>query len=392
MKTFEISSRNTKHGRRHFKVILHEIYPDSCVDEKTGETTEYNLNGITWIRQYCEEALESIKGMSLRCEFLDEDRTELCGHGETEIKDGLPLFENATMIGTFDKGYIEDIPTEDGIKTVCIGEGTIDGLCYEKFVKKLGKDIKEGHAPFGSVEILKQGDNPGIVYKYGYKDQGRIPMIFDYSGYALLGVKPADDTAKILELNNSDKGENCLMDENMIKTLVAEVIDELSNSNAQINALKEECAQKIAEMEALVAEKESAIEELNATITAMKDELSAANEAKETCAAEKDALSQEINSLNEQLDEAKKAEKMSELNNAIADFSDEEKAYAKEEIEAFTAAPLTSEINTVVNKIYAEIGKNAKAVPAEEKHEDNDIEDIFSEVCQSKDEEEIDIF
>ncbi len=129
MKSFEISSRNSKNGRRHFKVILHEIYPNSCVDEANGVANVYNENGISWIKEYCENALESIKGMSLKCEFLDEDRTELCGHGETEIKDGLPIFENAVSLGTFENGYITEIETEEGTKTVCIGEGTIDGLC-----------------------------------------------------------------------------------------------------------------------------------------------------------------------------------------------------------------------------------------------------------------------
>ena len=98
MKTFEISKKISKNGRRHFKVILHEIYPDSCVDEVNEVGTQYNENGISWIREYCERALPSIEGMSLRCEFLDEERTFLNGHGETDIKDGLPVFEDAVMV------------------------------------------------------------------------------------------------------------------------------------------------------------------------------------------------------------------------------------------------------------------------------------------------------
>jgi len=86
-------------------MILHTIFPDSCVDEVNEVGTEYNLNGLTWIREYCEKALPTIKGMSLRCEFLDEDRTELCGHGYTDIIDGDPIFENAVQIGTFTNGY-----------------------------------------------------------------------------------------------------------------------------------------------------------------------------------------------------------------------------------------------------------------------------------------------
>lgn len=102
MKTFEIFSESKKkgqNGRRKFKLVLYKIQPDNCIDTENEVGTEYNLNGITWIREYCEQALGSIEGMFLRCEFLDEDRTEICGHGMTEIEDGVPIFENATTIG-----------------------------------------------------------------------------------------------------------------------------------------------------------------------------------------------------------------------------------------------------------------------------------------------------
>lgn len=126
MKIFELSKKKTKNGRRKFKMLLYQIFPDDCIDEENEVGTQYNENGITWIRKYCENALPSIKGMSLRCEFLDEERTELCGHGETGIVDGLPIFENAVVIGTFDEGYIDDVTLPDGTTiTACIGVGTI---------------------------------------------------------------------------------------------------------------------------------------------------------------------------------------------------------------------------------------------------------------------------
>ena len=70
MKTFEIFSESKKkgqNGRRKFKAILYQIFPDSCVDEEKEVGTQYNKNGITWLREYCEKALPSIKGMSLKC-------------------------------------------------------------------------------------------------------------------------------------------------------------------------------------------------------------------------------------------------------------------------------------------------------------------------------------
>lgn len=396
MKTFELSKKDSKNGRRHFKVILHEIYPDSCVDEKNGVASEYNENGISWIREYCEKALPTLEGKSIRCEFLDEERTFLNGHGETETKDGLPIFENAVMIGTFEKGYITDIETDEGIKTVCIGEGTIDGLCYHNFCEKLEEDIEDGNAPFGSVEILKTGDNPSIIYKYGYKDYGRIPMVFEYSGYALLGVRPADKTAKILELNQSNNvdKEDFTMGENEIKAIVSQVIGEMNSSAEEINAMKEECEKRIAESQELVKELQAEIERQNENIAELESKVTALNEANTALTAEKETLTGEINELKSNLEDAQKKEKIGELNAAIEGFTDEQKAFAQVEIDAFNENPLTSEINSVVDKIHAEIGKKyiEEAKKASE-HVEDDVEDIFSEINEKKvSEEDVDIF
>lgn len=396
MKTFELSKKDSKNGRRHFKVILHEIYPDSCVDEKNGVASEYNENGISWIREYCEKALPTLEGKSIRCEFLDEGRTFLNGHGETETKDGLPIFENAVMIGTFEKGYITDIETDEGIKTVCIGEGTIDGLCYHNFCEKLEEDIEDGNAPFGSVEILKTGDNPSIIYKYGYKDYGRIPMVFEYSGYALLGVRPADKTAKILELNQSNNvdKEDFTMGENEIKAIVSQVIGEMNSSAEEINAMKEECEKRIAESQELVKELQAEIERQNENIAELESKVTALNEANTALTAEKETLTGEINELKSNLEDAQKKEKIGELNAAIEGFTDEQKAFAQAEIDAFNENPLTSEINSVVDKIHAEIGKKyiEEAKKASE-HVEDDVEDIFSEINEKKvSEEDVDIF
>ena len=396
MKTFELSKKDSKNGRRHFKVILHEIYPDSCVDEKNGVASEYNENGISWIREYCEKALPTLEGKSIRCEFLDEERTFLNGHGETETKDGLPIFENAVMIGTFEKGYITDIETDEGIKTVCIGEGTIDGLCYHNFCEKLEEDIEDGNAPFGSVEILKTGDNPSIIYKYGYKDYGRIPMVFEYSGYALLGVRPADKTAKILELNQSNNvdKEDFTMGENEIKAIVSQVISEMNSSAEEINKMREDCEKRIAESQTLVTELQEEIKDLNENIAELEAKVAALNDANAALTTEKEAMTGEINELKSNLEDAQKKEKIGELNAAIKGFTDEQKAFAQAEIDAFNENPLTSEINSVVDKIHAEIGKKyiEEAKKASE-HVEDDVEDIFSEINEKKvSEEDVDIF
>ena len=136
MKTFELSKRVYKNGKRKFKLVLHEIYDSSCVVDETG--TQFNDNGITWIEEYVSEVKDTVIGMSLTCEFLNDERTEIYGHGETEeIEDGIPILSNATMIGVFTNAYISDFEIGGIKKRGLIGEGTIDAFRYKAFCDKL---------------------------------------------------------------------------------------------------------------------------------------------------------------------------------------------------------------------------------------------------------------
>lgn len=382
MKTFEVSSRKSKNGMREFKLILHEIYPDDCIVNDEG--TLHNKNGITWIEEYCSKAISSMKDKSLRVEFVDnDDRLDVLGHGETGVRDNLPVFENATVIGHFTDAYIDTI-VDDGIeKRVAIGVGLVDEMCYPDFVQKLMEDCENGNAFYGSVEILKSDENDAIIYKYGWKERGRIPMEFVYSGYALLGVTPADDTAKLLEINKAEM-EDHVMDQEMIKSIVSETLAAI----AEMNKCKEECEAAVAEANAQCQEKDAKIEELNSAIGAKSVEA-------EALIAEKEALQNEINALKEELDKVKADKKIDEMNSAIAKYSDEEKAYAQDAIDAFKENPLTSEINSVVEKILVGIGmkaKEAEAVISEQNAKNEKVEDIFSEVEMISESEDTNIF
>lgn len=379
MKIIELSSKQSKNGRRKFKAILHRIFPDDCIVDGVG--TQYNENGITWIREYCENALPTIDGMSLRVEFLDEERTEICGHGETEIVDGLQLFENATVIGTFKKGYIDELEVNGEKQLVCIAEGEIDEACYKSFVEKLDEDLADGNAPYGSVEIYKTSDNDGIIYKYGYHDYGRVPEKFIYSGFALLGVKPADNSAKLLELNSKNKEEQNNMDEKTLQGFVSDIKQVISETNSK----NEELSKTIAELNEAIADKDKTIAELNASSEELKAALEKAEKDYQEVWKKEDELYNEIKELKAQLAEAQAKERVGEMNSAIADFSDEEKAYAQAEIEAFTADPINCEINSVVNKIWEGIGKKAKEdakIVAEQNASNNEVDDIFAEVSE----------
>lgn len=388
MKTFEIFSESKKkgqNGRRKFKAILYQIFPDSCVDKEKEVGTQYNKNGITWLKEYCEKALPSIKGMSLKCEFLDEERTELCGHGMTDIEDGVAIFENAVVIGTFSDGYIDEVELPDGSTiTACIGVGEIDSSCYNNLCKKLDEDIANGIYPSGSVEIMRTEDNDGIVYKYGYKDYGRIPTEFIHSGYAILGVMPSDQNAKLVELNETQKEDIYTMHDTEIKALVEQIVTSVMNHTSEINQCKEDCEKRIAELnatlETVIAEKNEAIassEKIQAALDDCQKELAETYK-------KLDGLYEEMDALRDEFGKAKAKERVGELNAAIVGFTDAEREYAKAEIEAFNADPITSEINSVVNKIWEGIGKKAKeeAVVAEQNAAKNQtsIEDIFSAI------------
>lgn len=383
MKMFEISSKKSKNGRRKFKAVLYTIFPDSCVDEVNQVGTMYNQNGITWLREYCEKALPSINGMSLRCEFTDDERTELLGHGDTGIADGEPIYEDAVVIGTFTKGYIEDITTDEGIITACIGEGEIDAQCYHNFVTKLETDAAKGFYPSGSIEIMRTEKNNEIIYKYGYKDSGRIPTEFIHSGYALLGITPADSGAKLIELNEKHKEDINKMTDLEIKNLVSLTVKELSTHISEINQYKEDCDKKVAEISEILEKTIAEKNEIVASSQKIQEALDALRVEFDEMHNKWDALCEEKRTLEKALGEAKARERIGELNSTISSFSDEEKAYAQSEIDAFNTDPTACEINSVVSKIWEGIGKAAKAnVVAEKNTANTDIEDIFSEVVE----------
>lgn len=403
MKLFELSKKTYK-GKRKFKLVLCKIFPDSCVDEANQVGTDYNENGITWLKEYCEKACPTIQDESLRCEFVDEERIEILGHGETGIVDGVPTFEDATVIGHFTKAYIDEIEDEDGEKiTVCIGEGYIDARCYHNFVTKLDEDIAEGIYPFGSVEIERTDDNEGIIYKYGWKEFGRIPTEFKFSGYALLGIRPADQSAKLVELNNKHKEEKQIMDIAEVKAIVAETVAEMNSKQAELDAVKADCEAKVSEansqLETAVSEKNEAVasvEKIQQALDEAKEELDAKCKEIDEKYEELSQLHAEIDSLRKQLGDAKAEKRLGELNEAISKYTDEEKAYAKEEIEAFKANPVEGEINSVTDKILAGIGKAYKeseaARIAEQNSKKEEADDIYGYVDAIVDGEADDIY
>jgi len=393
-KNFEINKSIAKAGRVPFKQIIHKIYPDE---------NSYNLNGISWNRQYTEQNKDSVNGMCLVCQFLDKDNQIPFGsHGDAIIKDGDVSFDDSLVVGTFENSYIDDALELNGEKfSGLVGQGYIYSQRFPALVDYLQEQYDKGNAIDGSVEICadKSKGNNQIVYANGYKESGRIPQEYQYSGQALcIGVPPADNSAVILELNNAKKTysqelnknnsfdnknkneEVKLMDENMIKQLVSDIKDTVVEVNSK-NVEYQEKLDKLTEENVVLTETNAKSAE---DITAKDATISELNE--------------KITSMTTELNSCKKDAKINELNKVLADYSDEQKGFAQAEIDAFNSDPMTVEVNSITDKILVEIGKksieSAKIAETNSKKEDVKLDDIFGDILEtnSKDNEEVSIF
>lgn len=184
-------------GRRRIKIVLHEIYADN---------SKYNENGITWLEQFTRDNADTIKGMPLCAEFVDNDKDIPYGHGLTGLKGNIPVFENSVQVGTFEDWMIENIDF-DGEKHKCLcGMGYINENRYPNFCDWIDKQIVERNKIFGSVETTGTPENNGeIIYQDGWKEKGRVPMIYDYTGYCIVTVRPSDDKAILLAFQEGTK-------------------------------------------------------------------------------------------------------------------------------------------------------------------------------------------
>ena len=382
-KILEINKRVSKGGRKNIRMILLTIHKDG----------EMNRNGITWNEEYVNNNLESIKGIPICATFLDEDKDSLFDHGYTETvesEDGKsePLFLNSESVGVIEDAKIEDIEIDGETKRVLVGYGYIFCQRYPALCAKL-----ETSTVKSSIEIMGKDENDRkIIYDGGYKEKGRVPMEYDFSATALLGVLEADENCYVLEVaENQNKEEKLNMEfteemKNSIKEVISEMNDKSQNYETKILELNSAIKTKDAE----IAEKNEKISELNASVEQIQAALTKLEDSQKTWWEERDVLIKE-------LAKAKVAEKIGEMNEALEKYSDEEKEVAKEDIEKLTSEinacekvdelnKVTSEINSIVNKINSAIvDKQKKAlkdakIAEQNEAKENDTIDIFSEV------------
>ena len=383
MAIFELSSKKYKNGRRPFTAVLYELQPPESVVDDVG--TKFNKNGITFLEEYASKQLDSIKDMSVTVSCIDEDRTMISDHGDTGVEDGLPIFDNATTVGHFTKGYIDSVEINGETKRCVLGKGFIDEMRYKSFVETLESEINSGHSVDGSIEIYRSEGNENIVYKKGWIPEGRIPTEYLHSGWAMV-LNPADVNSTLLELNSKKQNkEEIVMNEKEMRDLIVATIVETNDKNNELSA-------KINELNSTIADKDDQIADLNEKV-----------EANATSDVDKDAKIEELNGkvaeLEAKLDECKKAEQNSALDKALEVFTETEQKYAESEINAFRENPIAGNVDVVVNAINAGIGKAVKAAEAdakvaEQNSANNETElDIFSEISSAEDvDEDVNIF
>ena len=376
-KILEINKRISKGGRKNIRMVLLTIH----------EEGEMNRNGITWVEQYVLDNLESIKGIPICATFLDEDKEDLYDHGYTETvesEDGKsePLFLNSESVGVIEDAKIEVIEIDGETKKVLVGYGYIFCQRYPNLCEKL-----ESSKVKSSIEIMGTDENDRkIIYDGGYKEKGRKPMVFDFTGTCLLGVLEADENCYVLEVaENKNKEEKLNMDENKIIEVIQKAITET-------NAVK--------------ADTETKIAELNSQIEAKDAEIKEANEAKEVAennASEKDSKIAELEAenakLKEELAACKKREACEAFDAMLVNYTDDEKKCVESEINAYKENPLDGNADEIISKICRNIVENQKKAEADAKiaeqneAKENETIDIFSEVKSDEEkDEDTDIF
>ena len=371
-KILEINKRISKGGRKNIRMVLLTIH----------EEGEMNRNGITWVEQYVLDNLDSIKGIPICATFLDEDKEDLYDHGYTETvesEDGKsePLFLNSESVGVIEDAKIEVIEIDGETKKVLVGYGYIFCQRYPNLCEKL-----ESSKVKSSIEIMGTDENNRkIIYDGGYKEKGRKPMVFDFTGTCLLGVLEADENCYVLEVaENKNKEEKLNMDENKIIEVIQKAI-------AETNAVKADTETKIAELNSQIEAKDAEIKEANE-----------AKEAAENNASEKDSKIAELEAenakLKEELAACKKREACEAFDAMLVNYTDDEKKCVESEINAYKENPLDGNADEIISKICRNIVENQKKAEADAKiaeqneEKENETIDIFSEVNSDEEKDE----
>lgn len=404
-KILELSSKSSKGGRRKIRMVLLTLHKK---DEK-------NLNGISWNEEYVLNNLDSIKGIPICASFVDSELKDIpLDHGYTEtveIGDGKsePLFNNSECCGVIEDAKIEELEINGEMKRVLVGYGYLFYQRYKNFCDYLKENILLSDVK-SSIEIV--GKNGGsIIYDGGYNKELRYPQVFDFSATAILGgvVKEADENCYVLEV--AQKQEKLKEEKKNMEFNKKEFEEVLKSTLAEINSEKKSHDDEVSELNNKITELNSQIEAKDADIAARDTQIAELNAKVEQMEKDMKKKDDEKEDLEKEVTKAKASEKLSEIEAALKDFSDEEKEVAKEDIKKLKDEinackkkselnNVTSEINSIKSKICMNIVAKQKQAESEariseQNSEETKIEDIFSEVCSEKyvdDDKEVNIF
>ena len=316
---FELSEKAVN-GRRQVKFVCLEIHQD---------VTNHNQNGITWVEEFVRRNIDTAINMSITAALIDgEIPTD---HGFLEIQDRMPIF-NASVIGhTYDAKIEELLVNGRSIKAL-VGYGLLDQMRFPKLISWIETQIANRNPVSGSIEISSVVPGEPIGYANGYKDLGRQPEIFCFSGFSLITAEPADPSSLLIEMNTKVK-EEIKMDkdfENAFDSISSklEALNSLEAKFAEINTVKGDLATKIAECNQL----QTSLDDANKKIA---------------------DLQAQVGDCDKKMKELEAQTKKAELNAAIKDFSEADLAPVKDLIDKFNADPKSVEINTIVQKLKA---------------------------------------
>ena len=331
--------------------------------------------------------------------------------GEEIDSDGVhePLFENSETVGCFENANIENVTVNGNEIRALVANGFLYNQRYPAFVKWVRANYAQGTVDT-SIELmgLDTNDNKIVYEEDNPTDEFRTPKEFVFSGSCILSVQPADADAIVLEIaQKQSQKEDKTLDENKLKELIQSAVSEISSKNDELNTKIAELNTAISDKEAIIAEKDGKIVELNASIQQLQDALTKLKQEHDTYWAERELLEKE-------LVKAKVAEKLSELDSALSEFNEDEKASASDDIKKLKEninscekkddlKSVSAEINSIRSKICMDIVAKQKKAEQESKtaeqnsareQKNNEVIDIFSEMCSDTqdDDEDVNIF
>ena len=349
----ELSAEDRKTGQRKIKIVMHEIYESE---------SRYNLNGISWLNPYVEQRISTAIGAPFVAEFYDSEQDMPLGHGKQSIINGELQFENSTVVGLIQDAYVERVDVNGKSILAAVAEGILYANRYPNFVSWIEQQREKGYAIESSVEIARIPGNDYVNYRDGYKELGRIPVDYEYIGHAILGITPADDSAVLLEINSHKKGD-LLMNEQIekLQKLAEDRLLEINELQAKVKEAEEEVSAKedeLKEKDAQAAEKDKEKEEeMNALVLKVKELEVQTTELNSV----KDAVEAELNAFKE-VEAAQKLEELkAEFNAKAAIYSEEEKATAEAEINAFVEAPSVELMSAAITKLDSVVAQSILA-------------------------------